>query len=52
MMSPEGYLEFLPSNCVINWLHSKEMVPPCPGWSAKLLHGKSGLGGIGTCPYN
>jgi hypothetical protein len=31
MMSPEGCLKFLPSNYVINWLHSKEMVPPCPG---------------------
>jgi hypothetical protein len=50
MMSPEGCLEFLPSNYVINWLHSKEMVPPCLGWSTKLLCGKSSLGGIGTCP--
>ena len=43
MMPPESCLELSPFHIMVNWLHSKEMVPPCPCGSAKLLGGEPNL---------
>jgi hypothetical protein len=40
VVSPESYLELSPFHLSILWLHGKEMVPPSPCGSAKLLGGK------------
>jgi hypothetical protein len=37
VMPFEGCLELSPFHHVINWLHCKEVVPPCPRGSSKLL---------------
>jgi hypothetical protein len=31
---------------VVNWLHSEEVIPPCPRGSAKLLGGEPDLSHI------
>jgi hypothetical protein len=46
MMPPESCFELSPFHLVVNWLHSKEVVPPCPRGSAKLLGGEPDLGHI------
>jgi hypothetical protein len=45
-MSSECCLEFSPFHHVVNWLHSEEVIPPCPRGSAKPLGGKMNLGHI------
>jgi hypothetical protein len=46
VMPFEGCLELSPFHHVVNWLHSEEVVPPCPRWSAKLLGGEPDLSHI------
>jgi hypothetical protein len=48
VMPSECCLELSPLNHVVNWLHSEEMVPPCPRGPTKLLGGETDLGRIGT----
>jgi hypothetical protein len=43
MMPPESCLELSPFHLMVNWLHSKKVVPPCPRGSAKLLGGEPNL---------
>jgi hypothetical protein len=40
MIPSESCLELSPFHHVVNWLQSKEVVPPCPRGSAKLLGGE------------
>jgi hypothetical protein len=47
-MPSEGCLELSPFHHVVNWLHSEEVVPPCPRGSAKLLGGEPNLSHIRT----
>jgi hypothetical protein len=46
VMSSERCLELSPFHHVVDWLHSEEVVPPCPRGSAKLLGGKPDLSHI------
>jgi hypothetical protein len=46
VMPSEGFLELSPFQHVVNWLHSEEVVPPCPRGSAKLLGGELDLSHI------
>jgi hypothetical protein len=46
VMPSECCLELSPLNHVVNWLHSMEMVPPCPSGPMKLLGGETDLGHI------
>jgi hypothetical protein len=48
VMSSECYLEFSPLHHVVNWLHSKKVIPPCPRGFAKLLGGETDLSHIWT----
>jgi hypothetical protein len=48
MMSPESCLELSPFHLMVNWLHRKVVVPPCPRRSAKLLGGEPDLSHLRT----
>jgi hypothetical protein len=48
VMTSECCLELSPLNHVVHRLHSKEMIPPCPRGSTKLLGGEADLGRIRT----
>jgi hypothetical protein len=47
-MPSESCLELSPFHHMVNWLHSEEVIPPCPRESAKLLGGKPDLSHIWT----
>jgi hypothetical protein len=46
VMPSECCLELSPFHHVVNWLHSEEVIPPCPHGSAKLLGGETDLSHI------
>jgi hypothetical protein len=46
VISSECCLELSPFHLVVNWLHSEEVIPPCPRGSAKLLGGETDLSHI------
>jgi hypothetical protein len=46
VMPSEGCLEQSPFHHMVNWLHSEEVVPPCPRGSVKLVGGESNLSHI------
>jgi hypothetical protein len=48
VMPSECCLELSPFHHVVNWLHSEEVIPPCPRGSAKLLGGEPDLSHIWT----
>jgi hypothetical protein len=43
VMPPESCLELSPFHLMVNWLHRKKVVPPCPRGSTKLLGGEPDL---------
>jgi hypothetical protein len=46
VMPSECCLELSPFHHVVNWLHSEEVIPPCPRGSAELLGGEPDLSHI------
>jgi hypothetical protein len=45
-MSPDGCLEFIPSQYMVSEKHGEEVVPPCLCGSMELLGGETSLGGV------
>jgi hypothetical protein len=52
VMPSECCLELSPFHHVVNWLHSEEVIPPCPRGSTKLLGGDRTLATSEQTPFS